>query len=206
MPAQGMPQFTYLITHPMTRTVLYLALLAVFSVASSCNDSTDEPITPEQSATTEDADESGDKQDNEVPDLVVRDYGPVNLVVELQDKKGHNLLDASTPGNLLGENIVLSYNNKKYTMIEDTQGRYYLPSWHGLLLSRNANGKACLRIGEFGGELSRAQCVLMVGKRSYSFLFSTEFDKTGKIVSRKFYIDGVLSAGDDTTHTYTITL
>lgn len=77
-----------------TRNLLHLILLTVLCFLTACNGSTEASYdlnwTPQ----------------------------PVNVLVDLQDKQGNDLLNARTQGNILGQDISMVFNNVAYELLD----------------------------------------------------------------------------------------
>lgn len=122
---------------------------------------------------------------------VIYDYAPVNFTVKVVNASGENLLDESVPGNILGEEISVTYKDKTYPMEVVNSGRYYLPYWYGVIL---LDGES-LKIGEFDGAARHEECILHIGARDIDIYYDTKIN--GLDVKRKFYFDGKRCDGPD---------
>lgn len=122
---------------------------------------------------------------------VIYDYVPVNFTVKVVNASGENLLDESVPGNILGEDISVTYKDKTYPMEVVNSGRYYLPYWYGVIL---LDGES-LKIGEFDGAARHEECILHIGARDIEIYYDAKIN--GLDVKRKFYFDGKRCDGPD---------
>lgn len=122
---------------------------------------------------------------------VIYDYVPVNFTVKVVNASGQNLLDESVPGNILGEEISVTYKDKTYPMEVVNSGRYYLPYWYGVIL---LDGEY-LKIGEFDGAARHEECILHIGTRDIDIYYDAKIN--GLDVKRKFYFDGKRCDGPD---------
>lgn len=122
---------------------------------------------------------------------VIYDYVPVNFTVKVVNASGQNLLDESVPGNILGEEISVTYKDKTYPMEVVNSGRYYLPYWYGVIL---LDGEY-LKIGEFDGAARHEECILHIGARDIDIYYDAKIN--GLDVKRKFYFDGKRCDGPD---------
>lgn len=93
----------------------------------------------------------------EDPDIIF-DFYPLNIEVEVMDKEGRDLLDANTPGNLLSQDVTATFLGKTFKMGERIDRptpdvfRAYMPTFHGLLIGTNKNGRKVLYFGELAGD------------------------------------------------------
>ena len=97
-------------------------------------------------------------------DDIIWDMAPVNVMVNIQDTNGNNLLSPSVPGNLQGKKIVADYQGQEYELNWDASDRtrYYMPIFSGLKLQSGYTlsgdyfvpdqNKIYLSFGEFDGE------------------------------------------------------
>ncbi|MDO4789604.1 MAG: hypothetical protein Q3998_01395 [Porphyromonas sp.] len=90
------------------------------------------------------------------PDIIF-DFYPLNIEIEVADKEGRDLLDANTPGNLLSQDVTATFLGKTFRMGERIDRptpdvfRAYMPTFHGLLVGTNKNGRKALFFGELAG-------------------------------------------------------
>ncbi|MDE7414173.1 MAG: hypothetical protein K2N05_10380 [Muribaculaceae bacterium] len=96
-------------------------------------------------------------------DDIIWDMAPVNVMVNIQDTNGNNLLSPSVPGNLQGKKIVAEYKGQEYELNWDAsdETRYYMPFFSGLTLQSGYTqsgdqleadpNKNYLSFGEFDG-------------------------------------------------------
>ncbi len=125
-------------------------------------------------------------------ETVFDDYAPVNFTVKVVNASGQNLLDESVPGNILGEDISVTYKDKDYPMIiMPPSGRYYAPQWYGVVLYDGEE----LTIGEFNGAARHEECILHIGARDIEIYYDAKISKDD--VKRKFYFDGKRCDGPD---------
>ncbi|MDE6410584.1 MAG: hypothetical protein K2K81_10150 [Muribaculaceae bacterium] len=101
--------------------------------------------------------------DDDDDDDIIWDMAPVNVVVNIQDAAGNNLLSPSVPGNLQGKKIVAEYQGEEYELNWDASDRtrYYMPFFSGLTLQSGYTlsgdhlvpdqNKNYLSFGEFDG-------------------------------------------------------
>lgn len=157
----------------LTTTIKYLSLSLVLCAFVSCKD------------------------DNNDDDLII-DYSPVNLIVEVLNPNGENLLNPATPGNILEWDNYIYCDNRRYTISEwnpdnsqyQVVTRAYFPKWYGarIILAYQTNEPA-IAIGEFnGGGSGTAHVLLVLGTHTYDLSFTSKVN--GLNVDRQFYLDG----------------
>ena len=124
-------------------------------------------------------------------ETIFDDYAPVVFTVKVVNASGENLLDESVPGNILGEDISVTYEDQTYPMITMPPGRYYAPQWYGVVLYDGEE----LRIGQFNGAARHEECILHIGARDIEIYYDAKINKDD--VKRKFYFDGKRCDGPD---------
>lgn len=134
------------------------------------------------------------------------DLAEVTLCVELRDPSGVDLLNAATPGNVLGEEINVIYHGNVYNLEGTENSRIAMNWFYGIMLVNKPIGESYLRIGGFSGHSTHEECWLCVGENRYLLSFDAKMKKDGDLKWRKFYIDGKQSKGDIVNHFYTICL
>ncbi|MDE6497697.1 MAG: hypothetical protein K2L21_03450 [Muribaculaceae bacterium] len=136
---------------------------------------------------------------------IIWDFVPVEMIVKVHNAAGANLLDADTPGNILGEDISITYNGKNYDLVPTEPGRLWPGRWYGIFLKEDADGESYIYIGEFSGHDGYILCELHIGENVYDLEVKTKYSAKEGVKSREFYINGKLSKGDNPLHTYAIT-
>ena len=135
------------------------------------------------------------------------DYYPVIFEIEVLNDEGENVLDASTPGNILDKEMYVLLADEKYDVHYGRPSepyfpyphltRVYMPSWWGAFISpywyihpdlpeRGNN----IYIGEFPGDYNgEVTFQLVLDNSTYSFTYKNKV--VGHLqVERHFYLDG----------------
>lgn len=96
-------------------------------------------------------------------DDIIWDMAPVDVMINIQDAIGNNLLSPSVAGNLQGKKIVAEYQGQEYELnwYSSDRSRYYMPFFSGLTLHTGYiqsgdqlipdQNKNYLSFGEFDG-------------------------------------------------------
>ena len=99
-------------------------------------------------------------------DLVLWDFRPDEIQLEISDADGNNLLDPAVENNIIGENITADYEGKTYDILWNTpypnfkpESRMLLAVFYGLAhhtesveLAPSENNKWVITLGEFQHE------------------------------------------------------
>ncbi|MFI3264018.1 MAG: hypothetical protein SNG38_00545 [Rikenellaceae bacterium] len=83
-------------------------------------------------------------------DDLIWDIAPVNIYIQVCNQEGENLLDENVEGNILENEIKITYKDEEYLLGESvSKTRAYMPSFNGLQLYNNK-----MIFGEFEGAAS----------------------------------------------------
>ena len=156
----------------MKRYLLYLLVSLTFISFASCSDKDD-------------------------PDMIW-DYVPVHYAFYFHNLEGRNLLDPSTEGNILDQEIYIIRNGERidanYGWPEPIHSRMILAEWYGVFIAPSfshygpdmGNG---IFIGEFDGSENEDGFELVVCGNSYEIKFESHIQKDGH-VERQYYMNG----------------
>ena len=155
----------------------------------------------------------------------IYDLTPITFEVEILNQDGENLLEESTPGNILGSEMFLIYNGERYEIINgyiDTPyfpypngTRFYMPSWYGGFIAPYwypskdlPERENSLHIGEFEGGTDGVSFDLSLNGHSYivSYTNKVSFHKGQIDAERHYYLDGVEVCSDTPYCTFTIVM
>lgn len=147
----------------------------------------------------------GDEED------IIFDYSPITLKVNVHNSNGENLLEKSTPGNILDDKNTFSFNgetsdiyvgwpNEEKDVSSET--RFYMPMWYGAFIAPSFykysyydKGENAIYIGEFDGAASGTlNMELNLGEHKYEI--SVKSKVNGKDVKREYTINGKKNKSD----------
>lgn len=100
-------------------------------------------------------------KDDGPDDDMIWDISPANVIIQLVDEDGNNLLDPAVAGNFVGEPMSIGYQEEAYIAIwkrEELQPetRYYMPYFYGFVWSGIFSDKRyALYFGDFDGATSQ---------------------------------------------------
>ena len=107
-------------------------------------------------------------------DLVIWDFVNVNVMIQVQDASGKNLLSPSVAGNLQGKKIYLDYDGEEYELNWDAEeaSRFNMPFFRGLTIRAPHyysdgehyvadHSKNYLSFGEFDGSKNQNVTVIL---------------------------------------------
>ena len=140
-------------------------------------------------------------------DFLILDYSPVEYEILVVNAAGDNLLDDSTPGNILGSEMYIELAGERYevnygrpdepTFPYPSLTRAYIPVWYGAFISPYSypyphlpeRGKR-LYIGEFPGDATaEIKFKLYLDGHSYEISYHNK-EINGLDVDRHYYLDG----------------
>lgn len=137
-------------------------------------------------------------------DGMIWDYAPVDLAICIYDTEGYNLLDESVEGNILDQEISITYNDQTYYI---GQGAEYVATrdiyfeFTGLTLESASSDVATLYFGSFEGASDYdMNLTLNIGtENSYALRYIRDFEHPDlleqPIVEEELYIDGNIIEG-----------
>lgn len=130
-------------------------------------------------------------------DMILWDFAPIVLYIEVQDAQGNDLLNPETPGCIAQQGIKAIYNGKTYEKdIPVVQTRDYLARLYGLQTIKSKAGKYVLTFGEFNGDdtFDNEQVTIDWNDGTQDVItFSSKLTwKSEKepAINRKFYLNG----------------
>ncbi|MFI3279816.1 MAG: hypothetical protein SNG49_00810 [Rikenellaceae bacterium] len=129
---------------------------------------------------------------------VIWDVGPVDMYIRVYNQEGENLLDEDVEGNILENDIKITYNDVEYRLGEDVEEtRAYLPEFMGLqLYTQNALGEKDCRLyfGQFeGADDYTLTATLDLGdgvEREVGFIHEFEWKKGEPVGETTYTLDG----------------
>lgn len=153
-----------------------------------------------------------DDDDGDGPEKgVMWDIYPVDIIIDIVDAQGNNLLDPDVPGNIVGQELTVDYEGKTYgtewnaLSLSPNQSRMILVEFYGLkhyLINRIHPYSSSRRWALFLGDL-RGDCdydttmVLKYKDREFEIRVVNNFEWVKHLPERdtRVYLDGVIQSG-----------